>query len=99
MTREEALKEREENYYSTIGQENTTDDVEELINKIYDDFESRVCKNCEYIRYPKDKTYEGKAKCMKNCSSSTTAVIINGDYFEYTIVEPNFGCNKFERKG
>ena len=48
MTREEALIKREENYYNTAGQENTTDDVVDLINEIYDDFESRVCENCKY---------------------------------------------------
>ena len=57
-----------------------------------------ICSNCKHIRYPRDKTYEGAAKCMKGCSSTVKAVDINGNYYEHAIVESDFGCNRFEKR-
>ena len=45
MTREDALN------IMTDHDGWITSEVEEIINKIYDDFESRICKNC--IHYDK----------------------------------------------
>lgn len=81
MTREEALLARENNYYSTVGQENTTDDVEDLINQIYDDFDSRICKNCKYWQDYTD----------------TLSICCNGTLEFRIATPKNFGCNKFER--
>jgi len=58
----------------------------------------RICEECKHIRYPKDITYEGRAKCMLGCASDTTAITINGDYHEHMIVDEKFGCVKFSRK-
>lgn len=42
MTRSESLKQVEAEYYATEGQYLRLDDVSELLNKIYDDFEDEL---------------------------------------------------------
>jgi hypothetical protein len=64
----------------------TEDDVTESLDRIYDDFKSRTCENCKYIRV----LWIGDAlECSYGIRQYET------DYF---IVEKDFGCNKFERK-
>jgi len=71
-----------------------TSEIEELINKIYDDFESRICENCEYyqeIKYFDLKYIEGRDdtpwKYRMQC------VKLYEDYGK------DFGCTTFKRKG
>ena len=61
-------------------------------------FEVGTCKDCKHIRYPKQKSYHGHAKCMVGCCSTTIAEIVGDTYYEHNIVEQDFGCVKFERK-
>ncbi len=53
-----------------------------IINSIYDDFESRVCENCEYWR-------------KKTCSLQWHTVGSNS-YFVRT--DSAFGCNRFAKE-
>ncbi len=61
-------------------------DSYELIDEIYDDFESRICDNCKYFTFENTKI----GTCRKGiydkqlCSSE--------DYLVST-----FGCNKWEK--
>ena len=54
-----------------------------LIDKIYDDFESRVCENCKYFTYCDD----GFHYCDNQLN-----VGFNG------LITEDFGCNRFERR-
>jgi len=66
----------------------------EAVDKIYDDFESRICENCEHseYHYQQDilechKLYEEMNQRCYKCETDITI-------FE---VVKTFGCNKFER--
>ena len=53
------------NRKATIQEEHTvmnSIDVEDLVDIIVDDFESRICKNCKY--YGDDPEEEGELKCL-----------------------------------
>ena len=52
MNREEALRVVNRNYPYGYSQTNN-----DLINKIYNDFESRTCENCRYFK-PSHKAYK-----------------------------------------
>ena len=79
MIRSEALLEVD----NFLDNENDFNNIRKLINKIYDDFESRVCKNCKYFVECND----GYHYC--NNINNTG---LNG------IITPDFGCNRFEKK-
>jgi hypothetical protein len=54
-----------------------------MLDKIYDDFESRICKNCtHHTGVTADQGWWGDYTC-KELKINTSK---------------NFGCNKFERK-
>lgn len=61
-----------------------THDIESFVDKIYDDFESRTCENCEYIDYRGLWPYCG-------ASDSNVYDILEQDVH-------TFGCNKWETK-
>ena len=83
MTREEAKK-----VIRNIGEgwAVSEGDVEELIDKIYDDFESKICKNCKYFK---------GTGMIANCSNLEVGKMNGGAFID---VDENFGCNKFERR-
>jgi len=56
--------------------------VDAFIDKIYDDLESRVCKNCS-------KYKDGECRIFQGAKFKCTLDILNNK---------NFGCNKFERR-
>jgi len=65
-----------------------------LVDKIYDDLESRTCINCKFYK-------------SGTCSNKTLEDVIfpnmevlddSGLYLVDFEVEPSFGCNKFSRK-
>ena len=61
---------------------------EELIDMIYDDFESRTCENCKH--WSLDLEYGHKlGYCDKDIGNSLT--IDN-------VTKHNFGCNRWEKK-
>ena len=65
--------------------------LKEFIEDIYDDFESRVCKNCKfYIESIDDKESE-----MVDMITGCSQIYIETNYL-YSLKD--FGCNKFERK-
>ena len=62
MNREEAIKQIESEWYnieidsmSTIGRAVPLGMARDIINTIYDDFDSRVCENCRYLKESKCK--------------------------------------------
>ena len=71
MTREEALYMLNDGLY----------DNEEVINKIYDDFESRTCENCKYYEF----------------ISSVDSYFCTNKESSAKFVSSDFGCNRFER--
>lgn len=64
----------------------------ETVNAIYDDIESRVCKNCKYY-------YETESLCNKMPEDDSWIL----DYMDRTVPnaqfcpDDDFGCNRFER--
>jgi len=80
MTREEALQQFENVAFDCNRKDNEKllllDNAKIIINKIYDDFENRICKNCKYSNsFLCDRVF---------CSKFNT------------LVDRDFGCNKFE---
>ena len=89
MTRDEAFKiagEINEVCYGVLTE--IKPNIFHLIDKIYDEFESRTCENCKhfvpsevnYVLYP-DQNY-----CMEDISMDS----------DFTMIEYNFGCNRWE---
>ena len=56
--------------------------LEKILNKIYDDLESRVCKNCAKYR-------DGKCRIFQGARCKCTLDVLD---------DKNFGCNRFERR-
>ena len=90
MTRKEAFKEYDNIGYTDcfFNSGKIDEDTELLINKIYDEFEFRICKNCKWYEFimpqnnPHDQyNYSG---CIKLQSLGQ--------------IDSDFGCNKFERR-
>ena len=76
MTREDVIN----NIMNTL---HTFDyEVEEIINEIFDDFESKTCENCKHY----DKYH---SKCLNQYSIA---------YKAYSNIVSSDGCNKFEAK-
>ena len=83
MTKKEAKKYYLlKNKWDTINREELYD----LIDEIYDDFENRTCKNCKY--------FKGSNK-IANCSNLEVGAMNGGAFID---VDKDFGCNKFEKK-
>lgn len=74
MTREEAKQ---------LNQILDFDGMDELLDEIYDDFESRTCENCKHWNA------NTKHKLVGSCSASEN---FRGGCLK------NFGCNKWEAK-
>ena len=87
MTRKEAIS----HIRLILSYDGTFDekDAENLINKIFDDFENRTCKNCRY--YKKGYCHHSDI-CYWVGSSSKEGICVDYLYLK------NFGCNKFEKK-
>ena len=89
MTREEADKNLEN---ITIVEAHTVgymcEEVDNLFDIVFDDIESRTCKNCKHFAF----WLEGADGIFQVCSETGIA--------EYESDEDmkDFGCNKFERK-
>ena len=84
MTREET-----KSFYSELCSEfdAVKSTVYSVVDKIYDDFESRTCKNCKHFQVYDDSKMLGE--CInKESIAFTSCEAIYGDD----------GCNKFERK-
>lgn len=65
------------------------DNVLILIDKIYDDFESRTCSSCEHSF---ESEYAGWLDCNKCCGEE----VVYGT--SDTVVSRSFMCNKWEKK-
>jgi hypothetical protein len=89
MTREEALIGVELFSYDSIEVLNKKD-VEELVNMIYNDFENRICKNCEFF-YIDHEFNRPVSRCELGCAET-----LIGAGFQK--VSENFGCNKFKKR-
>ena len=72
-----------------LDNENDFNNIKKLINKIYDDFENKVCKNCKF--HKSGYCYQPDI-CYWIGSSSKEGV-----YVDYLYLK-NFGCNRFERR-
>jgi len=80
MTREEA----QTFHYNSMPVDGVINqfDVSMKINEIYDDFESRICENCEHY-------FENGKQCLNEESIAFTSQ--EAIYYDD-------GCNKFKRK-
>ena len=89
---------REERKQDTFGNEERKtmysghyEYADEVIDKIYDDFESRTCGSCKYSIYHKEQDI---LECSRNsqwcwsCNAEISMVEVVND----------FGCNKWESK-
>jgi len=61
----------------------------EIIDKIFDDFENRICRNCKWFYIDEDFN-RPITRCKLGCAEE-----IIGAGFQK--VSELFGCNKFER--
>ncbi len=84
MTRDEALEEECVKYACDPYGEHD-EKIAKLINKIYDDFESRTCENCKYF-------IDERNTRLQFCNARTEGGIIGWNGYG-----KDFGCNKFER--
>ena len=84
MTRDEAMKKAyKEALQISVG--NSSNNLSRLIDKIYDDFDTRICKNCAPFAQVRDKDYGdcfGKARKLSDINRCYAA----------------FGCNQSIRK-
>ena len=80
MTREKAKK-----HYMKIKNSALDEIALNVIDDIYDEFESRTCENCEYYRV--DILFSKKWDCTKNIPSQK---VVN-------FPPKDFGCNSFKR--
>jgi len=87
MTREEAIIE--------FNIDKTIDEDIALINKIYDNFESRTCENCKYGHIEEDYLILCNADFYDNSIYDTADNLLDNALF---YPSKDFGCNKFERK-
>jgi len=87
MTREEVKKRAkwELDYDANKGRFNSSCNVMEYIDLIFDDIENRICDNCKFYEF--DKWEEDKGTCRRK-----------GQMFN-VMTNRNFGCNRFENKG
>ena len=87
MTREEAKKEML-NITGSIYTE--TDELEDLIDKIYDDFENRTCKNCKFFKDNDDS----ESWCINEELNKQTDP--DNKYDEWFTPTYDFGCRFHE---
>ena len=59
-----------------------------IVNKIYDDFESRICKNCKW----------SNIASAKDCLECKFGIDDNSLSSYHQMVNKDFGCNKFTAK-
>ncbi len=75
---------REEAKDGIIKSEYIVPDAFNLIDAIYNDFESRTCENCEH--------YNVSFKVYGDCAISVREVTLN----DFRLVHKDFGCNKWQ---
>ena len=66
----------------------------EMVDKIYDDFESRTCENCKH-------SYSSSIVNPTHCSEVTFPYFneVDAEWEDMSMeITKDFGCNKFERK-
>ena len=63
-------------------------ELSDIVDEIYDDFESRVCKNCKYAEKHENGD-EHKCEILMATTQEEAKKLI----------EVGFGCNRFERRG
>jgi hypothetical protein len=101
MTNEEAFKSIFPNKEGSITNKKHNDrinpkwhigrqEVGLLINRIYDDFESRICSNCKFWKE------EGRQSHCNRKYSTTDCFIM--DQYETIYTFRDFSCNKWEKK-
>lgn len=84
MTREEA--------FDGIYHADTFDLAQDMVNKIYDDFESRTCENCKHY----EEIIQGIGECSNDIYEGFSAGLVY-DY-DNMFLPKDFGCNKWESK-
>ena len=89
MTREEAFENLDALAKSINGKLVDYSDVSHLIDAVYNDFNSRICKNCKY--YEIKENYRNKVCVLIDDKMSE-------HYMGYFMPQPNFGCNRFKRR-
>ncbi len=86
MTREEAIK-RLFDVSSDLGLVETIE-ARIVIDEIFDDFDSRICKNCKYFKKETDDFGFCEYVFKKENKNSINVFL----------VKENFCCNRFERR-
>ena len=86
MTREEALNKYPNGWMEEGGYNDYPKD--EIVNKIYDDLESRVCDNCKHRVF---HSYDGYKKVTIDKCDIRDKLHFNGSC-------DGMSCDKFERK-
>ena len=70
---------------------NSKKEVDKLIKQIFDEFEQKICKNCQY--------FDGNWNCNNKENMQT---YYSGDsdreYKTKMEVSKSFGCNRFEKR-
>jgi len=93
MNREEAKYRISQFIYSMIYVDNLEKDLKihlETIDKIYNDFESRICKHCKF--YQKHEVFAiGDWRFV--CTNEQTS----HKYSAFEPINDEYGCNHFER--
>ena len=83
MTRDEAIELFKENEGIPFGEYGIDiEDFKQSIDKIYDDFESRICDNCKYCEF----------------FSSVNSYFCINELSSAKFVDSCFGCNRWEEK-
>lgn len=91
MTRDDAVSK-----YTMVWQEDdhwNDYSIEEVVNKIYDDFESRVCKNCKF--YDKE---DFLCNVIPESDSWIMDALDRAVPNAQFCPDDDFGCNKFKKK-
>ncbi len=89
MTREKISQKIQSNQ---IAKQSTREWIESLVDDIYNDFKSQICKNCEHSLPILDGFYE----CQKYDTGNNHISNAFDDCEIYS--SKDFGCNQFEPK-
>ena len=68
--------------------------IDEVVNKIYDDFEARICKNCKFYNMD-DFLCNAIPESDSWIQDALDRIVPNAQFCP----DENFGCNKFEMRG
>lgn len=83
MNKQEAKQWIDNNFFGDLNEEEQKENLGFMVDKIYKDFDNRICLNCKYYT-------EGTKMTFQKCDLD----IADDDNF----LSHDFGCNKWEGK-